>query len=334
MMRRFIAAAGIVTAAAAFSGSQRPANAQNLQPVSVIVFPGGFNWPIWIAQEKGFFARNGIEVKPTNTPNSVFQLTGLIEGRFDIAMTAIDNPIAYMEGQGEAPVTAQPDLVAFLGSDNGFLSLVTQPDVKAVTDLKGRTVSVDAMTTGYAFVLFDLLERGGLNKGDYEVVRAGGVLSRWEALKEGKHAGTMLLSPFELVAKASGLNVLQYAIDQYGSYQGLVAAARRSWAQENRPKVEAYIRGFVAAVDWLQDTANRDEAIAILRKNLPQMTPQLAEQTYGLLAGPKGFTPKGRVDVAGIRRVLELRSKYGQPQKTLSDPMKYYDPTYYEAALK
>ena len=26
------------------------APAQNLQPLSVIVFPGGFNWPIWAAQ--------------------------------------------------------------------------------------------------------------------------------------------------------------------------------------------------------------------------------------------------------------------------------------------
>jgi ABC-type nitrate/sulfonate/bicarbonate transport system substrate-binding protein len=335
-MRRLIGAAGIIAGAAvaALLGSYCPVRAQNLQPVSVIVFPGGFNWPIWIAQEKGLFARGGIEVKLTNTPNSVFQLTGLIEGRFDIGMTAIDNVVAYMEGQGEAQVTTQPDLIVFMGSDNGFLSLVAQPEVKTVTDLKGRTVSVDAMTTGYAFVLFDLLERGGLKKGDYEVVRAGGVLSRFEALKEGKHAGTMLLSPFELAATVSGLNVLQYAIDLYGSYQGLVAAARRPWAQENRPKVEAYIRGFVAAVDWLQDAANRDEAIAILRKNLPQMTPQLAEQTYSLLAGPKGFTPKARVDVEGIKRVLALRSKYGQPQKTLIDPAKYYDPTYYDAALK
>ena len=24
-------------------------SAQNLQPLSVIVFPGGFNWPIWAA---------------------------------------------------------------------------------------------------------------------------------------------------------------------------------------------------------------------------------------------------------------------------------------------
>jgi hypothetical protein len=36
------------------------------------------------------------------TPNSVQQMTGLIDGQFDIAMTAVDNVIAYMEGQGEA----------------------------------------------------------------------------------------------------------------------------------------------------------------------------------------------------------------------------------------
>ena len=208
--------------------------AQQLQPVSVIVFPGGFNWPIWIAQEKGYFAKDGIEVKLTNTPNSVFQLTNLIDGKFDIAMTAIDNVIAYMEGQGEAPTASTPDLVVFMGGDNGFLSLVTVPEVKAYADLKGRTVMVDALTTGYAFVLFDMLKRNGLQKGDYKVEKAGGVMARWEAIKEKKHDGTMLITPFDILAKANGLNVLQYAIDLYGNYQGLVAASRRAWAPRIR----------------------------------------------------------------------------------------------------
>jgi ABC-type nitrate/sulfonate/bicarbonate transport system substrate-binding protein len=150
------------------------------------VFPGGFNWPIWVAQQKGYFAQNGIEVKLTNTPNSVFQLTGLIEGRFDIAMTAIDNVVAYMEEQGEAKVNRQPDIFAFMGGDNGFLSLVTVPEVKLYADLKGRTLSVDALTTGYAFVLLDLLERGGLKRSDFETVSAGGVLQRWDELKQKK----------------------------------------------------------------------------------------------------------------------------------------------------
>src|SRR5712692_5675826 len=137
--------------------------------VNLIVFPGGFNWPIWMAQEKGLFAKNGIEVRVTPSVSSVFQLTNLIGGKFDIAMTAIDNLIAYREGQGEEPV-AGPDLFAFMGGDNGFLRLVAAPEIKSINDLKGKTVSVDARTTGYAFVLFEMLARGGLRLDqDYRV---------------------------------------------------------------------------------------------------------------------------------------------------------------------
>jgi ABC-type nitrate/sulfonate/bicarbonate transport system substrate-binding protein len=310
------------------------AAAQSLEPVSVIVFPGGFNWPLWVAQDKGYFAKGGIEVKLTPTPSSVFQLTGLIEGRFDVAVTAIDNVIAYTEGQGEAPVSVQPDLFVFMGGDNGLLSLVVLPEIKTYQDLKGRTLTVDAMTTGYAFVLLDLLKRNGLAKGDYNVVRAGGVLERWDALKERKHDGTMLITPFDILAKASGLNVLQYAVDAYGQYQGLTGATRRSWAAANPKKLDAYIRGYRAGLAWLFDPRNKDEAIAILRKNLPQLSEGLAVQSYGALVSPRGFAADGALSIDGVRRVLALRGEYGEPKKTLSDPMRYYDPRYYEAAAR
>ena len=39
------------------------AGAQNPAPLSVIVFPGGFNWPIWAAQEQGYFAKQSVEVE-------------------------------------------------------------------------------------------------------------------------------------------------------------------------------------------------------------------------------------------------------------------------------
>ena len=309
------------------------AQAQKTQPLSVIVFPGGFNWPIWVGQEQGYFARRGVDVKLTNTPNSVFQLTNLIEGKFDIAMTAVDNIIAYDEGQGEAPVATTPDIFAFIGGDNGLLSLAVVPDVKSYADLKGRTLSVDAMTTGYAFVLFDLLRRNGLETGDYKVEKAGGVLARWEALKEKKHDGTMLLAPFDILAKAAGFNILQYAIDVYGHYQGLVGATRRSWAKDNPDKLEGYIRGYVEGLAWLFDPGNKDAAIAVLRKNLPQMSPELAAQSYGVLVNPRGFAPKAEIDLEGAKSVLELRTRYGNPKKSLTDPGKYYDPQYYQAAL-
>jgi hypothetical protein len=172
-----------------------------------------------------------------------------------------------------------------MGGDNGFLSLVTVPEVKTYADLKGRTLSVDALTTGYAFVLLDLLDRGGLSRSEFEVVKAGGVLQRWDSLKEKKQTGTMLITPFDIIAQSLGFNVLQRAID-------------------------------------------------VLRAHLQQMSPELAAKTYAVLAPPQGFTPKAKIDMEGVKRVLELRSRYGEPKKALSDPMKYHDGRYYNNATK
>jgi len=312
----------------------RPAFAQIPSEVTVNVFPGGFNWAIYVAQERGLFENNGIRVKVQATPGSVAQMTGLSEGKFDIAMTAVDNIVAYVEGQGEAPIGPQSEFFAFMGSDTGFLSLVTAPDVKAIADLKGRTLSVDALTTGYAFVLLDILLRNGLHDGDYSVDKVGGMVQRWTALRERKQDGTMLSTPYNILAKAEGFTQLAQATKVIGHYQGNVAAARRSWAAANKDKVIAYIRGYVAAIDWLYDRSNRDEAVRLLRKNLPQMSQDLAERSYDELLDPEdGFFRQGRMDMEGLKTVLDLRGRYGKPAKLLGDPMKYYDPAFHAAAI-
>jgi ABC-type nitrate/sulfonate/bicarbonate transport system substrate-binding protein len=315
-------------------GAVAPPVALPLETVNLIVFPGGFNWPIWVAKEKGFFERQGIDLKVTPTPSSVFQLTNLIDGKFDIAMTAIDNLIAYREGQGEVPKEG-PDLFAFMGGDNGFLRLVTVPEVSSYRDLRGKTLSVDAMTTGYAFVLFEILARNKMvvNK-DYKVVTAGGVLQRFQALMEKKHAGTLLLSPFEVQAEEKGFHRLANAIDVLGRYQGLVGGARKAWAEKHSDAVVGYIRAFSDAVDWLYNPDNREEAITIFLKNLPNATPQAALVAYGILLSPAdGFQKKAKIDLEGVKTVLALRSKYAKPHKTLKDASQYYDPSFYEAAM-
>jgi ABC-type nitrate/sulfonate/bicarbonate transport system substrate-binding protein len=330
-----IAAIGLRAIAAAIFllTALAPSHAQAGKPIELIVFPGGFNWPVWVAEEKGFFKSNGVAVNVTPTPGSAFQLTNLIDGKFDIAITAIDNVIAYSEGQGAAPTKETPDLVVFMGGDNGFLRLVAVPEVKAYADLKARQISVDALTTGYAFVLKELLAKGGLQPADYELVPAGGVLQRFQALLEKKHAATLLISPFEVNAEAKGFTRLANADDALGAYQGLVGATRRAWAQERRADLIGYIRAYLAALDWLYAPSNRAEAVAILRKNLPAMTEELAEKSYGILVHPtRGFARRAELDVAGIKTVLALRSKYAEPAKPLADPAKYYDLQYYETA--
>jgi ABC-type nitrate/sulfonate/bicarbonate transport system substrate-binding protein len=313
----------------------RGAAAQAPAPLRLIVFPGGFNWPIWAAQEKGFFAAEGLDVQLTPTPSSVFQLQNLIEGKFDVGVTAFDNVVAYQEGQGEAAVAGTPDLFVFMGGDNGFLRLVVVPEVASYADLRGKELSVDALTTGYAFVLQKMLQLGGLRPGDYSLVRAGGVLQRWEALREKKHAGTLLLSPFEVLAEAAGFRRLGNAVDVLGRYQGLVGAARRSWAQANPAKLVGYIRAYRAGLTWLYDPANRADALQLLQRNVRAMTPELAAKTYDVLLAPAGgFERNAALDVEGARTVLKLRSEYGQPRKELTDPMRYVDLSYYEQAAR
>jgi ABC-type nitrate/sulfonate/bicarbonate transport system substrate-binding protein len=310
-----------------------PARAQAPANVTVNVFQGGFNWPCFVGQQKGFFERNGITVTLQATPNSVAQMTGLAEGKFDIAITAFDNIVAYVEGQGEAPIGAQPEFFAFMGSDNGFLSLVAAPDVKTFAGLKGKTLSVDARTTGYAFVLFDILRRNGLEESDYKIEKVGGTTMRWDSLREGKQSGTLLSAPFNFLAGEQHFNELARAIKVIGPYQGNVAATRRSWARENRTKVIAFIRGYSQAINWLYDKGNRDEAITILLNNV-KMSPELAERTYDELLDPKdGFFRKARVSSEGMRTVLALRSRYADAKKRLIDPSKYYDSSYYDAAM-
>ena len=329
-MFRIVAVVAFITSTwVALSLAQTPAK------LTINVFPGGFNWPSFVGQEKGFFENNGIAVTLQPTPNSVAQMTGLSEGKFDIAMTAIDNVVAYVEGQGEAPIGPQPEFFAFMGTDSGFLNLVGAPDVKKIADFKGKTLSVDARTTGYAFVLFDVMGRNGLMLDkDYMVERAGGMAQRWDALREGKQSGTLLSTPFNIIARAQHFNQLAKATKVIGPYQGNVAAARRSWAKENRAKIIGLIRGYSQSVNWLYDTRNRAEAIKILLKNV-QMSPEIAEQTYDeLLDANDGFFRNAKINTEGIRTVLALRSRYAEPKKQLTDPMKYYDASYYDAAMR
>src|SRR2546423_9252486 len=126
-------------------------------PLRVIAFDGGWNLPLWAAQRQGFFEAQGLAVQLSYTPTSVFLVTAVLEGRADIAFAGFDNVVAYQEGQGEAKVPDNPDLFAFIGGDGGFLAIVAAPAVKRFEDLKGKTLSVDAMTTGFAFVARELV---------------------------------------------------------------------------------------------------------------------------------------------------------------------------------
>jgi ABC-type nitrate/sulfonate/bicarbonate transport system substrate-binding protein len=331
-MKRFMLVAVLCVAGLATTVRAQPAPA--LHTINVITFAGGFNLSTFVAQRQGFFAKHGVEINLRYTPNSVYLMTGLIEGRFDITTTAIDNLVAYQEGQGEAPVKVQPDLVAFMGLENGFLNLVALPEVKNISDLRGKDLAVDALTTGFAFVLHEMMERAGVKDSEVKYVRAGGTPLRYAALLERKFAATLLSSPFDLQAESKGFTRLGNATDLLGAYQGRAAFAMRGWLKDNEAAAIGFMRAMREAMDWIYDPQNREIAEALLVANDRDMTPALAKKTYDMFVDKKGGLYRdGKIDMDGFKVVLALRAKYGQPKRDFSDPMKYIDAELYRKAF-
>ena len=105
-------------------------------------------------------------------------------------MTAIDNVVAYQEGQGEARFQTHPDLFAFMGADNGFLSLMGGKGIKSVGALRGRKLSVDAMTTGYALRAARAAREERHRRVRRPLRARGRRVVRFQELIKGSHAGT------------------------------------------------------------------------------------------------------------------------------------------------
>ena len=309
------------------------APARPLAPVRVISFDGGWNLPVWAAQRQGFFEANGVSVQLAYTPSSGFLIASLFDGKLDVALALMDNLIAYQEGQGEVKIAEPPDLVAILGGDGGFLSVVAAPAIKSFADLKGKTLSVDALSTGAAFVLRELVAKNGLADSDVSYMRAGATANRYAELLAGKHDATLLRTPFELLAQNRGYHLLASA-DMLGAYQGTTGFVRRSWAEAHEAAAIGFLKGYRAGVDWIYQPGNREIVEALLIANIRDMTPALARQSYDLLlAQPGGIYRDVRPNLAGIDTVLALRSKYATPTKALSDPARYVDLTFYDKAF-
>jgi len=171
-------------------------------------------------------------------------------------------------------------------------------------------------------------------QGEYRVERLGATPGRVEALMQGKIAATMITSPSEILPESKGHYRLGDATASFGAYQTSIGAARRSWAAKNEDRLIGFIRAYVEAMDWLQDAANKDEAVSIYIKHLPRVPRPAAQKAYEVMfAGNEGFQRKAKLDLEGARTVLKLRSEFAKPQKDLTDPMRYIDESYYRRAV-
>jgi ABC-type nitrate/sulfonate/bicarbonate transport system substrate-binding protein len=284
------------------------------------------------AEGKGFLKQENLHAEIHTVTDSPTLLRNLIKGNYDLILNNADNVIAWAEGQGEDP--QKNDFVIFLGGSQGVdQKLVVAPAIKDFADLKGKLLAADAVTTGYAVVAMGILKKHGLEwKRDYEVKSFGNTVARADAMSRGDAAGAMMSLPDEEIQKR-GFKILAQAQDYVKHYARGLGATRREWANAHEDLTVRFTRAMIRATDWLQDPKNKDEAIQLLlgeTKNNKSRAESMYKQT---LSPTMGLTPRSRIDLEGIRTVIELRETAGLMKPPVPKPEKYVDERFYQKAL-
>jgi ABC-type nitrate/sulfonate/bicarbonate transport system substrate-binding protein len=295
--------------------------------VHVNTFPTARALPFFVARDRGFFAKHGLNVALQFTKGSKAQREALADGAADIVQAAVDNAVAMID-------VAKVDIVIVGGGDSGTNEFYVQKAIKDFADIRGHAIVVDATNTAYALQAKKILLQHGLKAGtDYTLNPVGNGTRRLKALfDDTNNAGAILNLPFSLLAAAHGLHSLGRTTDMLGPYQAGGTFVRRAWARDHAQTLEQYLAAYIEALRWSLAPENRAADAAILVQNF-KLPADIAAQSVELMAEPGfGFAPDAKFDLDGFKNVLALRAEVegGKP----ADPQRHIDLSYYDQALK
>lgn len=301
--------------------------------IRVTSFPGASNLPLWIAEAQGLFAREGVTVTFTPTTGSVQQIKDFYAGKADVIGTAFDNIVAYAEGQSDIPLPAPYDMVAVAGVHGAMESLLSTPEIGSFADLKGKTMASDALRSGYALVMYDLIkQKAGLDLDkDYSVVAVGNSDHRLEAMRDKKAVAGMIGVPQDMDAIKHGFRLLADADTELGPYQGSVMVVHSGWAKSHESDLAPFLRALSAAHDVIY--SDKAATIAALKTHIKALSDADAEALYARLTRAGGINRHPSIDPAAVQGVLRIRETYGVPQKKMRPMSAYVDSSYLERAL-
>lgn len=282
-----------------------------------------------VANNQRLLTKNAIDVLTQVAANSEELRSGLSEGKFDIAHAAVDNAVAMVE-------KSRIEVIVVMGGEGSTNELIAQPEIHTIEDLRGRAVIVDAPNTAYAIQLKKILLLHDLQpERDYQIKPVGGTPARLAAMREHKeYAASILGPPTSLLAKHAGFPSLGTTQQILGPYQGPGAFVRKQWANENGALLTRYIAALIEAQRWLLDPANKTQVVALLEKEY-KLSEDLANEAYNSwIVAPGGLQPDSEINRDGFRNVLQLRADVEHTWKgEIPAPEKYYDATYYKAAV-
>ena len=271
-----------------------------------------------VARVKGLFAANGLEVDIMVTSNSTDQMRGLSHGSWQIVSTAFDNVLGWSGREGA-------EIVAIAQVAQGItLPVYVRPEIVSWEELRGKPLAVDAVDTAYALVLRRILLAHGLemDRGDYTLLPKGGTGQRLESMTQGETFAGVLNPPWDAKANAAGMKRFADQREILPDYPGGVFALNRQWADENRDTVVNYLAAWDEGLRWARDEKNRDEVIKLISEAEKMDEKSVANRLRQL-------PTDGRLNLAGLQSVLDLRVQFGLTLPMGKDLVKYYDESFH-----
>jgi ABC-type nitrate/sulfonate/bicarbonate transport system substrate-binding protein len=236
------------------------------------VAPIAPDWPNFVARDKGFYQRNGIDPDVTyvgNVANTVQQMVG---GSFGIAVSTFDTAIrAIAKGADATMIGGMVIKYPY--------SIMSSADVKTATDMKGKRIILPFQKDLLTAVWNQWMREHGVDPATIEQIYDGATPNRFAALSSKRVQAALLSQPFDFRATAEGNHKLLDIGAYAGNHGFLVLLSRPGWLKDNADAARAFLHSLASAVDWLYDPANRNEAITILVRHT-KLQQSFAEQTY------------------------------------------------------
>jgi len=227
---------------------------ERLRAAYPAVAPG--STPSWVTAEKKIWQKYGFEVEPI-----------LVSGGARAVPALIGQSVQFLFGSDTGVTTAQLQGIPIvrLGVTMNTLgsSLLTQPGIQSVQDLKGKILGISRGRDASYIRLAKLLRDNGLNPSeDVKFLSiGGGEGGRLSALKAGVIHGTMLFPPLDLIGRNEGLKVLQkFDVPSPGGGINTTAALLK----QNRPLVVNFLKGYIEGIHYMN--RNKDDSLKILQR--------------------------------------------------------------------
>jgi NitT/TauT family transport system substrate-binding protein len=205
---------------------------------------------------------------------------------------------------------------------NTFFVLNDSP-IKAVADLRGKKVGINAYGSAVDLVLRVVLKKDGMDpKRDVQIVEVN-FPNMAAAIREKRIDCGVLVIPFLAVEAPKGdLRPLFTGGDAFGPSSVIFQVAATNFLKANKAAVRGFLADYVTGLNWYYDKTNRKKALELVSG----LTKSPVDVLDGYFATGKDYyrDPNGCVPAIAIQKPIDAMVTEGLiPQKV--DASKYLD---------